>query len=224
MISEKYIAHICGISLILMAILAGFSYGYVFESLIGMKSILSVSNNINAYISIFRIAIWGFVVVLALDVIVSFGLYRYFKKINQKLARNSSVLRLIYCVFLAIAISMSFFALLGAEEVRNNPSAITYPYEYMTKFYSIFALGLLVFSIHIGLLGMLVLKSNYMPFIIGVILILAAIGYFLTSFVDLTSLKNSKLDEWLNNIFLLPMIFGELSLAIFLLIGKKTNN
>jgi hypothetical protein len=41
--------------------------------------------------------------------------------------------------------------------------------------------GLLFFGIHLGLLGTLVFRSNYVPKIAGILLIVAGLGYLLTT-------------------------------------------
>ena len=41
--------------------------------------------------------------------------------------------------------------------------------------------GLLFFGIHLGLLGYLVFRSKYIPKILGVLLIIAGLGYVLTT-------------------------------------------
>jgi hypothetical protein len=50
---------------------------------------------------------------------------------------------------------------------------------FLNAFYDIWALGLIVFGFHLLILGYLVFKSNYIPRILGVLLMVAGISYLI---------------------------------------------
>ena len=78
--------------------------------------------------------------------------------------------------------------------------------------------SLLFFGVHLLLLGFLVLKANYIPRLIGVLLILAAFGYTIDGFskLFLTSYKDYK--TVFETFVILTGVIGELSFTIWLLI------
>jgi len=65
-------ALISGISLIIMAIVAGFSYGYVHGSLVVPGDISTTYTNITSSSMLFKAEIIGWVVILLLDVLVAY--------------------------------------------------------------------------------------------------------------------------------------------------------
>ena len=73
------------------------------------------------------------------------------------------------------------------------------------------------FGIHISILGYLIFKSEFIPRILGVLLMVASLGYFIDSFASFLS------SDYVNNdvMFLIfvaaPAIIAELSLTLWLL-------
>ena len=71
--------------------------------------------------------------------------------------------------------------------------------------------GLLFFGIHLGLLGYLVFRSEYIPKILGVLLIIAGLGYLITTLKPYL-FPNLNLD------FARFTFYGELIFMLWLLI------
>ena len=53
---------------------------------------------------------------------------------------------------------------------------------FLNAFYDVWAIGLIVFGFHIFILGYLVFKSNYIPRVLGVLLIVAGLSYLIDYF------------------------------------------
>jgi hypothetical protein len=71
--------------------------------------------------------------------------------------------------------------------------------------------GLLFFGIHLGLLGVLVLRSNYVPRLLGVLLIIAGFGYLINALRPIL-LPDINID------FAQYTFYGELIFMLWLLI------
>ena len=71
--------------------------------------------------------------------------------------------------------------------------------------------GIIFFGIHLGLLGYLVLRSTYIPKIMGVLLIIAGMGYLLNALKPLL-FANINLD------FAKFTFYGELIFMLWLII------
>ena len=71
-----------------------------------------------------------------------------------------------------------------------------------------------LFGLHLLLLGYLVYKAGYFPRILGILLMLASIGYLLQSY---GAFVLPQYDELLSTVVLVLAIPGELALAIYLL-------
>lgn len=91
------------------------------------------------------------------------------------------------------------------------------PYDYGFKIAFVF------FGIHILGLGYLILKSDYVPRILGIFLVIASVGYLVNSFASILSASYAG-NETLFLLFVaLPALIGEYSLTFWLLIkGRKT--
>jgi len=84
-------------------------------------------------------------------------------------------------------------------------------------------IGYVFFGLHIFGLGYLIFKSDYIPRILGVFLIVASVGYQIDSFASVLSSTYAN-NEVLFYLFIAgPAILAELSLTLWLLFkgGKK---
>jgi len=80
------------------------------------------------------------------------------------------------------------------------------------------SLGLIVFGLHILVLGYLVLKSGYIPKFFGVFLTIAFFGYLITNIANLILPDYDNFKTTIELIFIIPMVVGEVGLAVWLLI------
>lgn len=180
-------ARIVGISILLMAVITGFSFP-VLGTLTG------------------RI---GFSCVFLLDILVSFGILKYHKKQKPVLAKTSSLLRLLYTGILGVAVAY----LLGGS---------------LPMFNKIWGAGLISFGLHLITLGFLFNNNEgkkWINLIIKLLLIIAGIGYVILHLGTLLVPNPKLFGELIESIFLIPMIFGEVFYALWmLLIGGKQNN
>ena len=191
---------VVGISLIAMFLLAIFTLMGLDSKIIVPGDPETTANNISAFRSTFYLGIGGYLIILFLDVIVSLGFYVILKPVNKTYALVAAIFRLVYT---AIAlISLTGLAL------------------YFSDFY---VNGLLVaysfFILHLLILGMLVLKSAYVPKFFGVLLVAAAPFYILMVYGDL--FLPEDLYNTLNSIVMAPAVLAELSLAVWLSIKSK---
>ncbi|MEK4487381.1 DUF4386 domain-containing protein [Psychrobacillus sp. FSL H8-0484] len=210
-----------GISLIIMALAAGFSYGYVHGSLVVPGDISTTYHNIASSIMLFKAEIIGWVVILILDVIVAWSFYIFLKPVNQELALLASWLRLTYAAILGIAILNKVFVLL----LLNNTDYLSFLKTdqlqvnialYLEAFKMIWSIGLIVFGVHLLVVGWIAFQSNSIPKIISILLVLAAIGY-IGIHLGKTLLIEQNIITTLELIFNLPMIAGELGFGLWLL-------
>jgi len=80
-----------------------------------------------------------------------------------------------------------------------------------------FTIGLFFFSFHLLLLGYLVFQSGYVPKILGILLVVAFIGYLVDS-AGIIILPNYP--EMISNIIALPGTIGELALVVWLVFKR----
>ena len=108
-----------------------------------------------------------------------------------------------------------FFSSVGLTQLQEQTLF------YINAFYDFWAFGLIVFGLHILFLGWLILKSGFRLKILGILLILAFVGYTVTNGSNLLFPQYEDIMYYMGIIFFIPMI-SEVALGIWLLfIGLK---
>lgn len=181
-LSLRKAAIVAGIGLLLMAIVAPVAnFGILQGLLVPDNAAETVSNLANSGGS-FRLAILLFLVVAVLDVIVAWALYIFLKPLHQSLSLLTAWFRIIYATMLGV---LSFFLievvlLLNAVEFSTliEPGALNAQVMLALKSFNMgWEFSLIIFGIHLLLLGYLVYSAGYMKRVLGILLIVAALGY-----------------------------------------------
>jgi hypothetical protein len=183
--SRRKAAIVAGLGLLIMTILAIF----VASPIVPGDTETTV-NNIVANELLFRIAICSFIIVAILDVVVAWALYVFLKPVNKGLSLLMAWFRLVYATILGIALA-SLFVVLPILSDANYMSVFETDQlrALVTLFLNAFSygwdIGLVFFGLHLFLLGYLVFKLDYpgyIPRILGVLLVIASLGYLIDSF------------------------------------------
>ncbi|MGM7703469.1 DUF4386 domain-containing protein [Pseudalkalibacillus sp. Hm43] len=211
---------IAGLSLILMAIAAIFSYGYVHSSLVINGDPATTLTNIQKSISLFTFGILGWVVIIILDIIVSWAFYVLLKPVHRAYSLLAAWLRLIYTAILATAVSHLVIARNIIHE--SSDSLQTQVMTHIQAFESIWSMGLIVFGLHLFVVGYVALKSSQIPKILSYLLVAAGISYTAVHLLHSFYPQLESTTNLLEAILSFPMFVGELGFGIWLLVkGKK---
>ncbi len=209
-ISFRRTALIAGWSLVAMALLAGFSYGYVFNRLFVPGKDFETTTNIHSNESLFIAGWLGFLLVLLLDIITALALHAFFRRVNRKLSKLTALLRLIYGGFLAYAL----YRLLNVLFIATDFGGLTS----VDAFQQIWSVGLIVFGCHLILLGCLAFASGFVPKIWSVLLFIAGVCYLFSNGLQQLWPGYEAIKSTVDSILSLPMIVGELGFAIWLVV------
>lgn len=219
---QRKFALIAGISLIIMTLAAFFSYGFVHGNLVVQGDASATFNNIKSSNMLFKAEIFGWVIILITDIVVAWAFYIFLKPIHQSLSLLGAWLRLTYATILGIAILNLIFVLLLS---KNTDYLSLFKIEqlqahmmlFLEAFEFIWSTGLIIFGGHLLIVGYLAFKSDKIPKVISILLLLAAIGYIV---INLFSVILSQYDTVISILkigFSVPMIVGELGFGIWLL-------
>jgi len=206
-LSLRKAAIVAGLGLLIMTISAIFANFIVLESLIVPGDAAITANNIIASEGLFRSGICSFIIVIIMDVVVAWALYVLLKPVNKSLSLLAALFRLVYAAIFGIAL-VNLFSVLqllsGADYLTAfEPNQLHAQVMLFLKAFSYgWTIGLIFFGIHLFILGYLIFKSDYIPKILGVLVIIAGLGYIIDSFV----------------IFLLPNY--DVTIAMFTFIGE----
>jgi len=204
---------LAGVSLLLMAVAAGFSFGYVYSGMVIPDQDSQTMANLSEGMGLFRAGAWGWVLVLILDVVVAVALYRYFKPVHAALSALAGALRLVYSAILAWAISHLFTAMGQVISGADAAEVITS----LNTFEGIWSGGLVVFGLHLIGLGMLSLRSGFVPRLWGWLLVVAGLSYTGVHGARVLLPGMEAQVQQAEILLSLPMALGELGFAIWLI-------
>jgi hypothetical protein len=189
-LSLRASAVVAGLGLLAMAILAGFANFSVFQNLIVPEDATSTAENIMASSGPFRMGIFFFLVVAILDVVVAWALYILFKPVNKSLSLLAAWFRIVYAAIFAVAL-INLFTALQFFTGTNYLKAFEVNQLYaqgmvsLSAFRSGWDIGLVIFGLHLLVLGYLVFKSGFASkwfgILLSILLVIAGVGYLADS-------------------------------------------
>ena len=218
--SIKKDARVAGLLYLLLAITSIFGLIYVPSKIIVPQDTLATIHNIMASPIMFRLGIISNLIYLDVFVFLVLAFYNLFKEVNKKLAILMVALVLV-AIPVAFIVELNQFAvlvllggdgyLIGAEteQLHAMEQLYLHLYEYGSYMVMMFW-GLWLFP-----LGLLVIKSKFIPCLLGFLLIIGCFGYLISSFTFLLSPHYGRI---VFPIATLPSAIAEFSLILWLLI------
>lgn len=221
--TERKYPLFAGTSLLVMAFIAFFSYGFVHGNLVVQGDASATLHNIQTSNALFKAEIFGWIIIFITDILAAWALYFFLKPIHASISLLAAWLRLMYTSILGVAIFNLILALLLSKNTIANPEA--YTMLFLNAFEYIWSVGLIIFGLHLFALGYVVFLSKQIPKFISILLFIAAIGYMLIHVMNTMFPQYDTMISIIQVLFQLPMIAGELGLAIWLLLkgGKPSN-
>ena len=179
------------------------------------------ANNILANEILFRSGIASWLIVFIADVVVAWALYVLLTPVNKTLSLLAAWLRLIYTAMagmfllnLLIAVQLSkgadYLTVFTADQMQAQVKLFLNTWWDGTTLIS-----WVFFGLHLFVLGYLIFKSSYIPRVLGVLLIVASIGYLINSFAGVL-LPNIPAESRM--VLIVPAIIAELALTLWLLL------
>ena len=186
-ISPLVRARVAGFLYLIANIFAPFTLLYLPSLFIVRGDAAATANNVIASESLFRFGIVGNLFTFIANIFLALALYQLLKVVNKNMA---SLMVILFLVGVPIAMlneltQLAILQLLGGADYLK-----AYPTDQLqTLAYLLLRLhdqGLLIAHIFFGLwllpMGYLVFKSGFIPRIVGVLLVIAGVGYVVQSF------------------------------------------
>ena len=214
----KQIAKISGIAYVMIFISGFYANFAVLESLVDINNpSITTINFINNH-SQFGNGLLGFVMMLFFDALLVWSLFDLTKIVSKKASFIASSFRLFHALFFGAAL----FKLWEVYQLTFNASNSTALQNIVAKllldFDTLWTVGLLFFGIHLIVLGYLALKSTYIPKALGVLLLLAAMGYIIDGTAKFMMSNYVEYKDVFEVIVIMPSVIGEFSFTVWLLI------
>jgi hypothetical protein len=230
-VSLRQAAKIAGFGLLIMTLPAIFTNFFVLQGLVVPGDAAQTATNIMANELLFRLGIGGFVIVIILDVVVAWGLYVFLKPVNRSVSLLAAWFRLLYAavfgfvlLYLVIPVRLlsgaDYLTALGTDQL--NAQALLS----LNTFTDGWAIGYACFfGLHLFFLGYLVLKSDYIPRILGVLLIISSLAYLIDNGARLVFPNYEDYQAVASMVVFLPAFIGEFTFMLWLLFrGGRTSS
>jgi hypothetical protein len=217
-------AFIAGLGILFMAT-SPFAEFLVYQKLVVPGNAAETVKNITENKSLYMEGMFAYLFNFICDVVVAWALYFLLNPVNESLSLLTAWFQLVYAVISLVALINLFtvFQLL----TNTDYLTILQPNQLRTQvmlslhaFRTGWLFGYFFFGGHLVLLGYLVFKSGYIPWILGVLLAIAGLGYLINTLQPF-------LWPGANMGFIMVTYFGELIFMFWLLfrgLRIKTTN
>jgi len=222
-LSPHSAARVAGYGYLIIILLGVFAEFIVRSSLVVPEDAASTTRNIQANELLFRIGICSYLVVAVLDAVVALALYVLLKPVNASLALLAAWFRLIHAIILGIVLQNLFSALhllTGASYLTafTADQLQAQVMVFLRAFNDGWLIGLAFFGLHCLTLGYLILKSSFIPKILGALLIVAAAGYLIDSFAHFLLSNYAHYEAFFLLVVAVPAFLAEVSLCLWLIL------
>jgi hypothetical protein len=211
---QRTMALLSGWSLWAMALIAGLGYGYAFSEIYVPGQAELTRLHLQEQPWLIQMVLVSFGLILVLDIILAFSLYRLTARTAPGLARLMSGLRLVYTLILGLALSQLLIVRPFSAELSLQGEALLLPFG---RFLKTWSLGLIVFGVHLCALALLLKKAGGVPKLLQLLTGLAGLCYLFSNLAQQAWPEYSRYLGTADTVLALPMALGELGLASWLL-------
>ena len=206
--NPNHMARLAGFLYLSLIPLGYFGMMYVSAILIVPDDIAATIDNIIASESLYRLSVASALMMNIVSILLALALYKLLMPVNKDVATLMVVLLLPGAIIAMLNEVNHFAALVFSLESATSPFSVEQSQYFVNLFLDMYEFGAYIASIFWGLwllpLGYLIIKSNFIPKILGILLYLAGFAYVADSFM----------------LFIAPQV--GLSLVDYLFIGELT--
>jgi hypothetical protein len=185
--SSKQISKIAGILYLLIAVIAPFSMIYVPSTLLVPGDAAGTASNIIASEGLFRLAIASDAIVVLIEIVLTVLLYVLLQPVSKPLSLIAAFSRLAMTIVQGINLINYVFVLLlvggtsyligfAPDQLHALVLLFLSAHENVALIWGLF------FGLHLVVLGYLVYRSSHIPKVLGILLIITSLCYFMQSF------------------------------------------
>lgn len=219
--SLKSTARWTGLGYLTIFISGFFANFYTLENMVVDGNALLTAQNIVAQIRQFKLGVAAFSVMIVVDILLAFPLYRLLKATSEKCAKLSSFIRVVNGLLFIVALVHLFEIIPLAQ---NDASALEGSVMgLLADFNFMWNVGLLFFGAHLLMLGGLLVRSYHFPSLIGLLIQIAGLTYLADSGAQLFLPNYQSYQAVFEMLVISGGVIGEFSLTLWLLIKGVRN-
>jgi hypothetical protein len=214
-----------GITLRQAALIAGFAYLLgpvtyaefsIYPKLVIPANIAQTVQNISAHPGLFCAAILCYLIEFIEDIVIAWALYILLIPVNRALSLLAAWFRLMYTAiaFFGLLKLVAVFQLVNSPDYLKafGPDQLHAQVQLLLgTFRNDWSMGLVLFGIHLALLGYLIYRAGYMPRWLGILVLIDGLGWVIDS-------VQPYLYPNINLKYIFVTFFGEVFLLLWLLI------
>ncbi len=213
-------ARFAGVLYLIITVAAIVAHQYVPSTLIVPGDAAMTASNIAASETLFRVGgVGSELIILLSEIVLAVVLYVLLKPVNKTLSLIAAVSRLAmttihglnllnYYFVLSLVGGAGYVTAFSPEQVNALVSLFLDAHHYG------FTIGIAFLTIHVFVLGYLILKSGYFPSVLGILFLAAGVGYLVDSFALLLSTSYDTTPIFLA----IPIALAEIAFPLWLLI------
>ena len=165
-----------GLALAVMAFLAAFGVFGSVGALVTPGDAAKTAVDIAGSQALFRWGIASLILVAVLDVVVAGALFTLFAPVNRSVSLMAAGFRVAYAAVYLVAI----IQLVVALGLLGDPAQAL---RAIDAYNTIWLVGLILFGVHLLLIGYLAYRSGFMAKVFGILLAVAGLGYVVDGFL-----------------------------------------
>jgi hypothetical protein len=213
-------ARVSGILYLIIFVVAPFPFIVGRAGLVVPGDAITTANNILASKSLFRLGMAAETIVFLVEIVLAALLFVLLRPVNKPLSLAAAFSRVGEAVVQAVNLLTSALVLLllgdtGYLSVFNFDQLSSLSMLFLDVNAFVILVWGFLFGLHLLLLGYLVYKSEFWPRILGILLLLAGVGYLLQSFGHILL---PQFDDILSVAVVVLAVPGELAFALWLLV------
>lgn len=209
----KRLARLAGASYLLMFGLALVA-NFVLLGQVLSPDPVTTAENVAQNPQLLRWSAVAFLLIASLDVLLAWLLPILFQGVDRDLARLMGWFRLSYSVVLILGV---VFLVQASNPAVDSGSAVTF----LEAFHTTWTVGLLLFGVHLILLGWLMIRGQYATPVLGALVLLAGVAYVADTLSQIISSGVVDGQGPLTPIVATLSVVAEGWLAIWLLLARR---
>lgn len=227
-LSRRDAASWAGVAYLAIFGLAIFANFFAIQGVLEPGNATATAANIRNSEGVFRAGVASFMVVFVLDVVIAWALNIFFRDVNADLSLLAGWFRVVGAtllgaslIFLILVLELLSGAsyLAAFDQAQLDAEALLF----MHGFDLLWLTGLVCFGVHLIVLGLLTLKSGWMPKLLAYLLFVAGAAYIADTLARVALANYDDFETAFLIVVAVPSIVAELWLALWLLLrgGKE---
>lgn len=221
-VTPRRAALIAGVGYVVIFVAAVFANFLVVGGLLESGDAAATAANIQESEGLFRAGLVAFAIVFVVDVPVAWALFILFRKLNRDVSLLTAWFRLVYTVFLGVALIFFFVALqlvsgAGFLSAFDPGQVDAHALLAVDAFNYTWLIGLVCFGVHLILLGYLIVASGWTTKVLGYVLMAAGAAYIIDTLARAVIADYADFENLFLAIVAIPAVIGELWFTVWLL-------